>query len=184
MSSPFGKGYSIWKGSGGVWCRLSDDPAASFHIFLGYPTVIFSPLTQCKKWPVRPPRGDFGTVFRPPRGILKMRVRHPPHYLFKWNSPLEWNWKKKKKWGKKKEENLLAPRGMTRCLRLHGMLKLLGCITIWSLYHSSFDKLFCFITLGYKLCGSRGFQAESKEWNLATALFSPDLENSCIFPVL
>ncbi len=28
---------------------FSDHPAATFHYFLGYPAVIFFPLTQCKK---------------------------------------------------------------------------------------------------------------------------------------
>ncbi len=50
--------------------RFSDHPAAIFHFFLGYPAVIFFPLTQCKKRPVRPPRSDFGTILRPPRGIF------------------------------------------------------------------------------------------------------------------
>ena len=38
---------------------FSDHPAAIFHYFLGYPAMIFFPLTQCKKRPVRPPRSDF-----------------------------------------------------------------------------------------------------------------------------
>ncbi len=35
----------------------------------------------------RQPRSDIGTIPRPPRGIFLRRVRHPLHYLFKWNSP-------------------------------------------------------------------------------------------------
>ena len=49
---------------------FSDHPAAIFHYFLGYPAVIFSPLTQCKKRPVIPPRSDFGTILTPPCGIF------------------------------------------------------------------------------------------------------------------
>ncbi len=38
---------------------FSNHPTTIFHIFLWYPEVIFSPLTQCKKQPVRPPHGIY-----------------------------------------------------------------------------------------------------------------------------
>ena len=137
---------------------FSDHPAAIFHFFLGYPAVIFFPLTksgcdcaanwlilanshpnlvisdQCKtgekmfpcmrgggheqsskcydckrflrilvnfmsdqyrpsivimpkKRPIRPPYCDFGIILRSSRYIFKKCIKHPPHQLFKWNSP-------------------------------------------------------------------------------------------------
>ena len=55
---------------GGVWRQL------------GYPAVVFFPLTQCRKRPVRPPRSDFGTILRPPRDIFLNAHHTPPPPTF------------------------------------------------------------------------------------------------------
>ncbi len=65
-------GYSIWKvGRGSVWRRLFRPTRSDFSLFfLGNPAVIFFPLMQCKKRPVRPSSSDIGTILRPPRSIF------------------------------------------------------------------------------------------------------------------
>ncbi len=60
---------------------FSDHPAVIFQ-FSWVRWSKFSPLTQCKKQPVRTPRSDIRAIFRPPSGIFKNAHQTPSQLPF------------------------------------------------------------------------------------------------------